>query len=51
MLKPDLESTVTDFGGFGQPVGSMIFDASGNMYGTIELGGTDGYGAVFEVTP
>jgi uncharacterized repeat protein (TIGR03803 family) len=32
-----------------QPVGSLIADASGNLYGVTRLGGTTGNGAVFEV--
>jgi len=29
----------------------LIFDASGNLYGTTSTGGTDGNGTVFELTP
>jgi uncharacterized repeat protein (TIGR03803 family) len=32
------------------PTASLIFDASGNLYGTTELGGTSNYGTVFELT-
>ncbi len=34
-----------------QPVGGLIFDASGNLYGTTTSGGTLGLGAVFELQP
>ena len=30
---------------------SLILDGAGNLYGTAELGGSNGYGVVFEVTP
>jgi uncharacterized repeat protein (TIGR03803 family) len=33
------------------PDASLIFDASGNLYGTTVTGGANGYGAVFELTP
>jgi uncharacterized repeat protein (TIGR03803 family) len=33
------------------PAAGMIFDASGNLYGTTEEGGALGYGGVFEITP
>jgi uncharacterized repeat protein (TIGR03803 family) len=33
------------------PLGCLIFDAAGNLYGTSDEGGTTGYGTVFEVTP
>jgi uncharacterized repeat protein (TIGR03803 family) len=33
------------------PYGGLIFDASGNLYGTTYSGGADGYGTVFELTP
>src|ERR1022692_4195406 len=32
----------------GAPYGGLIFDASGNLYGTTQVGGADGYGTVFE---
>jgi uncharacterized repeat protein (TIGR03803 family) len=39
-----------------EPVGSLIFDAAGNLYGTAEVGGScencfEAAGAVFELTP
>jgi uncharacterized repeat protein (TIGR03803 family) len=41
-----------DFGSYGtqEPIGSVTFDASGNMYGTT-ASGTNHYGAVWEITP
>jgi uncharacterized repeat protein (TIGR03803 family) len=33
------------------PYAGLIFDASGNLYGTTLLGGTHDYGTVFELTP
>ena len=33
------------------PVGSLIFDRAGNLYGTTEGGGAFGQGAVFELMP
>ena len=33
------------------PVASLIFDASGNLYGTTNQGGTYNDGTVFELTP
>ncbi len=29
----------------------LVFDSSGNLYGTTSIGGTGGYGVVFEITP
>jgi len=34
-----------------QPFSGVILDASGNVYGTAESGGTNGFGMVFELTP
>jgi uncharacterized repeat protein (TIGR03803 family) len=34
-----------------RPYDTLIFDASGNLYGATELGGTYNHGAVFELTP
>ena len=34
-----------------EPTGSLIFDGSGNLYGTTDGGGRFGYGTVFEITP
>jgi uncharacterized repeat protein (TIGR03803 family) len=33
------------------PLGGLVFDASGNLYGTTEYGGTYGGGKVFEMLP
>ncbi len=33
------------------PQGNLIFDASGNLYGTTYNGGKGGFGTVFEMTP
>lgn len=33
------------------PVGGVIFDAAGNLYGTTSAGGTAGDGTIFQLTP
>jgi uncharacterized repeat protein (TIGR03803 family) len=33
------------------PYAGLVFDASGNLYGTTVQGGASGYGAAFELTP
>ena len=38
-------------GGGVPPNDDVIFDSSGNMYGTADVGGTDNYGVVWELTP
>jgi len=44
--------TLTGTWGAGvNPVGGVIFDGSGNLYGTTQGGGTDRDGVVFEITP
>ncbi len=35
----------------GQPTDSLVMDSQGNLYGTAEVGGANGYGVVFQVTP
>jgi uncharacterized repeat protein (TIGR03803 family) len=48
------EQTVYAFTGGsdgGVPVGGLILDASGNLYGTTQSGGSGGGGTVFELTP
>ena len=35
----------------GTPVAAPIIDSHGNIYGTTELGGSYGYGTVWEITP
>jgi uncharacterized repeat protein (TIGR03803 family) len=34
-----------------QPLGSLLEDSSGNLYGTTRVGGANGQGVVFEITP
>jgi uncharacterized repeat protein (TIGR03803 family) len=34
----------------GWPLCSLVLDANGNLYGTTAIGGTSGFGTVFEVT-
>ncbi len=49
------ETVLYNFGnGMGDgrnPRAGLIFDATGNLYGTSTTGGTSGYGTVFELTP
>lgn len=33
------------------PVGALVFDRAGNVYGTTEYGGANGWGSVFELSP
>jgi len=33
------------------PVGALVFDKAGNLYGTTESGGANGWGSVFELSP
>jgi uncharacterized repeat protein (TIGR03803 family) len=33
------------------PAGGLTMDDKGNLYGGTVLGGADGYGVVFELTP
>jgi uncharacterized repeat protein (TIGR03803 family) len=33
------------------PVGRVVFDSAGNLYGTTSAGGTSGYGTVFQLQP
>lgn len=40
-----------DFATGGFPEGSLAFDASGNLYGASNQGGTAGYGVVFQLSP
>lgn len=48
-----VESVLFNFGGTlgAFPVAGLIFDASGNLYGTTTSGGTSGVGIVFELSP
>jgi uncharacterized repeat protein (TIGR03803 family) len=41
----------TDGSDGATPFSGLIFDANGNLYGTADSGGTDGFGVVFEITP
>jgi uncharacterized repeat protein (TIGR03803 family) len=33
------------------PVGNLVLDAAGNLYGAAEFGGANGFGAVYKLTP
>lgn len=47
-------SDLHDFSGGsdgGFPLGGVIVDSNGNLYGTASFGGADGQGVVFEITP
>ena len=35
----------------GSPAAGLVFDSSGNAYGTTEYGGANGYGTVFKLDP
>jgi uncharacterized repeat protein (TIGR03803 family) len=35
----------------GEPYGQVTLDASGNLYGTASIGGADGNGVVWQITP
>jgi uncharacterized repeat protein (TIGR03803 family) len=49
------ETVLYSFGGSGtdatSPYAGLIFDSSGNLYGTTVVGGAHNYGTVFELTP
>ena len=48
------ETILHTFGGSGDgafPWGGLVFDSSGNLYGTTFSGGANGYGTVFKLTP
>jgi uncharacterized repeat protein (TIGR03803 family) len=34
-----------------QPEGNLVLDKKGNLYGGTVLGGSQGYGMIFELTP
>lgn len=38
-------------GGYGGPYNKLTFDAAGNLYGTTNGEGANGYGSVFKLTP
>jgi len=49
-----LETALHSFGSSGDgvnPTGSVVADASGNLYGTTYAGGAYGYGTVYELSP
>jgi uncharacterized repeat protein (TIGR03803 family) len=48
------EKVIYSFGGPGQgvfPVGPLVFDSAGALYGTTSYGGTENPGTVFKLTP
>ena len=46
------ESTAYSFSSDGQyPFAGVIFDNMGNLYGTTQIGGSSGYGTVFQLVP
>ncbi|MGA7218290.1 MAG: choice-of-anchor tandem repeat GloVer-containing protein [Candidatus Sulfotelmatobacter sp.] len=48
------ETVLHNFGGAGDgatPVGALIFDFLGNLYGATSAGGANGVGIVYEITP
>ncbi len=45
------ESILTSFGAGASPVAGIIFDGSGNLYGTTPYGGAGSKGQVFQLTP
>jgi uncharacterized repeat protein (TIGR03803 family) len=49
------EKVLYSFGATGadgiQPTAGLIFDSAGNLYGTTRLGGANGNGTVFELSP
>lgn len=48
------ESVIYSFTGKadgGTPYGGLVVDAAGNLYGTTNVGGANGQGTVFELTP
>jgi uncharacterized repeat protein (TIGR03803 family) len=54
-LTPNGTETVLHSFGKGtngaNPIGGLVADGSGNLYGTTSVGGTYGYGTVFKFTP
>lgn len=49
-----VESVIHEFGAAGdgtQPLHNVIFDTSGNLYGTTSLGGANNNGVVFQLAP
>jgi uncharacterized repeat protein (TIGR03803 family) len=35
----------------GNPIGPVILDSDGNLYGTAQFGGADDKGTIWEITP
>jgi uncharacterized repeat protein (TIGR03803 family) len=44
-------STFEVNGDYGTPYGGLIMDAKGNLYGSAEYGGANGYGVAYKLTP
>jgi len=40
-----------DYSDGGDPIGGLVRDSAGNLYGTTYDGGASGYGVVFKLTP
>jgi uncharacterized repeat protein (TIGR03803 family) len=54
MTPAGAETILHNFGATGDgafPWGGLVFDKSGNLYGTTLDGGANGFGTVFKVTP
>lgn len=49
------QTTLYDFGSVpndgNDPVSGLVFDSAGNLYGTTKVGGTWGFGTVFQLVP
>lgn len=49
------ETVLDNFAGYtgdsSQPIGGLIFDSAGNLYGTTTAGGSRNSGAIFELSP
>ena len=48
------ENVLWTFGGGndgGKPRAGVIFDNAGNLYGTTQIGGTNGFGSIFQLAP
>jgi uncharacterized repeat protein (TIGR03803 family) len=47
------DSVIYEFspGGASYPIGGVVVDGAGNLYGTTSSGGTDGWGTVYELQP
>ena len=49
--KEEILYTFTGGNDGGDPAAQLIFDSSGNAYGTTVVGGTSNFGTVFKLTP